>query len=79
MTATEAAKSITHWVFCDVGGMLDVRQVRAALELDLATGSPMPTEEEIETMITEEATHPEVLRLNRLYPALDAFLTEQLT
>jgi len=75
----KAAASIGHWVFCDVDVALDIRDIRRALDIDIAMGAPVPTEREIEVLVTGEATEPEVLRLNKVYPALDAYLTEQLT
>ncbi len=74
-----AAHSIAHWVFCDVGGMLDPGAVQRALEKDMAAGATLPTEAEIEELVCGESGTPELEALNKRYPALDAFLTEQLT
>lgn len=75
----KAAESIAHWVFCDVGAMLDVMEVHRVLERDIAAGAPVPSEGEIETLVCGEVESVESLRLAKRYPALDAWLGERLT
>lgn len=79
LTLAGAVDSIAAWAFCDTSANLDRKALREVLQLDIDTGSPLPTEAECETLICGEEGSEDVKRLIKLYPVTDQWLTGQLT